>query len=99
MAFFSAGLDHLRRKRTDRKSTRLNSSHQIISYAVFCLKKKKNQHNSDRDGSAKPLREVLQLPDRTQTTCRLPLHTASGEPVIAVHGQSGGRRTNRVHTI
>src|SRR5207244_9319340 len=26
---------------TDRKSTRLNSSHQIISYAVFCLKKKK----------------------------------------------------------
>src|SRR5258708_15935745 len=29
-------------KITDRKSTRLNSSHQIISYAVFCLKKKKN---------------------------------------------------------
>src|SRR5258708_13214101 len=28
----------------DRKSTRLNSSHQIISYAVFCLKKKKQQH-------------------------------------------------------
>src|SRR5207244_7209222 len=28
---------------TDRKSTRLNSSHQIISYAVFCLKKKKTQ--------------------------------------------------------
>src|SRR5260364_210511 len=27
--------------RADRKSTRLNSSHQIISYAVFCLKKKK----------------------------------------------------------
>src|SRR5258708_16442511 len=27
--------------RIDRKSTRLNSSHQIISYAVFCLKKKK----------------------------------------------------------
>src|SRR5258708_22551460 len=26
----------------DRKSTRLNSSHQIISYAVFCLKKKKH---------------------------------------------------------
>src|SRR5258708_19208465 len=28
----------------DRKSTRLNSSHQIISYAVFCLKKKKFKH-------------------------------------------------------
>src|SRR5947208_7985035 len=29
--------------RADRKSTRLNSSHQIISYAVFCLKKKKKK--------------------------------------------------------
>src|SRR5258708_27345362 len=29
------------RRYLDRKSTRLNSSHQIISYAVFCLKKKK----------------------------------------------------------
>src|SRR2546430_8101799 len=28
----------------DRKSTRLNSSHSQISYAVFCLKKKNNQH-------------------------------------------------------
>src|SRR5437773_6521306 len=28
----------------DRKSTRLNSSHITISYAVFCLKKKKNNH-------------------------------------------------------
>src|SRR5256885_7665932 len=27
----------------DRKSTRLNSSHLVISYAVFCLKKKKNK--------------------------------------------------------
>src|SRR3712207_8864005 len=30
--------------RPDRKSTRLNSSHANISYAVFCLKKKKNVH-------------------------------------------------------
>src|SRR5258708_27432536 len=30
------------RHRSDRKSTRLNSSHQIISYAVFCLKKNKS---------------------------------------------------------
>src|SRR5260221_8817003 len=29
-------------RRSDRKSTRLNSSHTVISYAVFCLKKKKN---------------------------------------------------------
>src|SRR5690348_17783132 len=31
--------------RKDRKSTRLNSSHPSISYAVFCLKKKKNTKN------------------------------------------------------
>src|SRR5205807_8090924 len=33
------------RGRRDRKSTRLNSSHLVISYAVFCLKKKKNNNN------------------------------------------------------
>src|SRR5258708_16901260 len=33
------------RRSRDRKSTRLNSSHQIISYAVFCLKKKKRDQN------------------------------------------------------
>src|SRR5438552_8778376 len=33
----------------DRKSTRLNSSHQIISYAVFCLKKKKSITQSTHD--------------------------------------------------
>src|SRR5690554_7785997 len=33
------------RARRDRKSTRLNSSHVRISYAVFCLKKKKNYYN------------------------------------------------------
>src|SRR2546422_2181929 len=32
----------------DRKSTRLNSSHGYISYAVFCLKKKKKKHTCDR---------------------------------------------------
>src|SRR2546430_3226750 len=31
----------------DRKSTRLNSSHSQISYAVFCLKKKKHHHSID----------------------------------------------------
>src|SRR3712207_8066934 len=33
----------------DRKSTRLNSSHANISYAVFCLKKKKNHNNKRTD--------------------------------------------------
>src|SRR5258708_27296137 len=43
---------------TDRKSTRLNSSHQIISYAVFCLKKKKNKHKkaSTNKKSVEPCR-------------------------------------------
>src|SRR5258708_29745962 len=36
----------------DRKSTRLNSSHQIISYAVFCLKKKKTIMHSERGSSS-----------------------------------------------
>src|SRR2546422_4076018 len=35
---------HLSRALIDRKSTRLNSSHGYISYAVFCLKKKKIKH-------------------------------------------------------
>src|SRR6202030_4546022 len=34
------------REKGDRKSTRLNSSHLVISYAVFCLKKKKNEYNT-----------------------------------------------------
>src|SRR5437764_9717888 len=33
-------------QKTDRKSTRLNSSHRCISYAVFCLKKKKSRRQS-----------------------------------------------------
>src|SRR2546430_7033573 len=46
-------LQHLRRRivglARDRKSTRLNSSHSQISYAVFCLKKKKtNQHHTNQ---------------------------------------------------
>src|SRR5256885_3725522 len=36
---------------TDRKSTRLNSSHLVISYAVFCLKKKKGHRSRRRQDS------------------------------------------------
>src|SRR5256885_9276653 len=39
----AGGLGAARDQRIDRKSTRLNSSHLVISYAVFCLKKKKNE--------------------------------------------------------
>src|SRR5258708_29828817 len=41
LAAFGGGLTWAAAVVRDRKSTRLNSSHQIISYAVFCLKKKK----------------------------------------------------------
>src|SRR2546426_12590904 len=48
---FSRRVDHCffftksdRAPARDRKSTRLNSSHLVISYAVFCLKKKKKEH-------------------------------------------------------
>src|SRR2546430_3658545 len=37
-------------KKRDRKSTRLNSSHSQISYAVFCLKKKKKKIQTRRNG-------------------------------------------------
>src|SRR5690349_24099513 len=40
-----------RRDAKDRKSTRLNSSHVEISYAVFCLKKKKKRHQMTRENS------------------------------------------------
>src|SRR2546421_2824928 len=40
------GRDQGRRPERDRKSTRLNSSHDQISYAVFCLKKKKTKHTN-----------------------------------------------------
>src|SRR6266508_6253524 len=41
---------------SDRKSTRLNSSHVAISYAVFCLKKKKkNSEASHREKQKKPI--------------------------------------------
>src|SRR2546429_7339207 len=49
-------------RRIDRKSTRLNSSHGYISYAVFCLKKTK--HIAERPGHAqqRDLREHLPKP-------------------------------------
>src|SRR5690625_5347011 len=44
---FQLGLDiaEIKAQNPDRKSTRLNSSHVAISYAVFCLKKKNNNSN------------------------------------------------------
>src|SRR5256885_3548803 len=41
------------RSTSDRKSTRLNSSHLVISYAVFCLKKKKLTQNGPQEAHAR----------------------------------------------
>src|SRR5258708_12642090 len=53
------------RQRVDRKSTRLNSSHQIISYAVFCLKKKTTLHTNFTSTSD----NLYHLYPRSTTTC------------------------------
>src|SRR5256885_3507117 len=54
-----------KRQALDRKSTRLNSSHLVISYAVFCLKKKKNItisiSSGDRVGLSSFIDELGQL--------------------------------------
>src|SRR5438552_14184402 len=55
----------------DRKSTRLNSSHQIISYAVFCLKKKKKQKNNQRSIKSKNSHVTRQNQDDHLVTVRL----------------------------
>src|SRR2546421_3068485 len=44
----SGAADSIDPAEEDRKSTRLNSSHDQISYAVFCLKKKQNKHDHTR---------------------------------------------------
>src|SRR5256886_2135659 len=61
-----------RMNRKDRKSTRLNSSHIQISYAVFCLKKKKNTHTllppRQLPPISRPRRQHPRLPPPTTPT-------------------------------
>src|SRR5256885_2900106 len=79
----------------DRKSTRLNSSHLVISYAVFCLKKKKITHAPRVDrpmirllprarrrvrGHHTPLRSSARTPFSTQET---PLPDRAPPPTLA----------------
>src|SRR5438034_4947347 len=45
----TASIRNCERMSQDRKSTRLNSSHTVISYAVFCLKKKKKKKNNNNN--------------------------------------------------
>src|SRR5215216_5580296 len=70
---------------TDRKSTRLNSSHQITSYAVFCLKKKNDV--ADRAD----VRIHLELKVEIHA-----LHRRSGADEA---GRAGGERAGRGHVL
>src|SRR2546427_7156566 len=59
----------------DRKSTRLNSSHSQISYAVFCLKKKKH----DMDAAPNPPNDLYRINERLaeSPTGQRPVHTGA----------------------
>src|SRR5258708_21789881 len=82
----------------DRKSTRLNSSHQIISYAVFCLKKKKHNPPYTEKDHPQPLLVygVSKLTDEAYTQAYLDntliLRTSCVVGPVAL-------RTNRVDII
>src|SRR2546421_9521616 len=69
--------------RRDRKSTRLNSSHDQISYAVFCLKKKKN---SDRHSQLTLNTTINVRLDRVTTMDAD--QTKAAAPVLAASGAS-----------
>src|SRR5437773_8641982 len=75
----------------DRKSTRLNSSHITISYAVFCLKKKKLPHSAARTGARARVAAQRARPDhdadRSEQVARSAHESASPRPRIP---QAGG---------
>src|SRR2546430_12077445 len=54
----------------DRKSTRLNSSHSQISYAVFCLKKKKHHKTQQRNPTHSPNQPLHQCSTRSHELTR-----------------------------
>src|SRR5262245_63703710 len=68
----------------DRKSTRLNSSHLGISYAVFCLKKKKNKTKPPRDEEART-KEQRTTPPLRNGTHRKDQRTHEHEPPRLPH--------------
>src|SRR2546421_130559 len=70
------------RHHRDRKSTRLNSSHDQISYAVFCLKKKK--HTSELQSRSDLVCRLL-LEKKKKNDTRLIRHTARIIPSISIY--------------
>src|SRR5256885_12801585 len=74
---------------SDRKSTRLNSSHLVISYAVFCLKKKKNSHSTD----------ALTPPLPSTPPSRRPLSPAPHTRPSPSNISLSARRLSREHSV
>src|SRR5258708_14267457 len=72
----------------DRKSTRLNSSHQIISYAVFCLKKKKT-----------PIKQTKHVTKTTRSTCRLTSRLLSPSEKVIYLNLDTARYWHRTITV
>src|SRR2546429_6057837 len=70
------------RQETDRKSTRLNSSHGYISYAVFCLKKKKIHTYCQRSCSAPEQRQ----PSSRTTSAALNLRMPDAPALVSYQG-------------
>src|SRR2546426_3622311 len=58
--------EHACRRLRDRKSTRLNSSHLVISYAVFCLKKKKKKQKT-KNKQKKNIDSTIMTNDQQRT--------------------------------
>src|SRR5205807_7455738 len=59
----------------DRKSTRLNSSHLVISYAVFCLKKKKKKKKQKQNITKQKSKKRQKQNEQQATSKEHPLHT------------------------
>src|ERR1017187_6620510 len=73
----------------DRKSTRLNSSHRCISYAVFCLKKKNDAHPLPSGAASSGLRWPLcceHVLHRTRKIVALSGVAGIGEPILHIRG-------------
>src|SRR2546430_3671215 len=73
---FSLRASTVRPTLRDRKSTRLNSSHSQISYAVFCLKKKKKVANIDTFRKHTSHDWAYSLNERRDDTAPIPAHHA-----------------------
>src|SRR2546422_2259828 len=77
--------------RPDRKSTRLNSSHGYISYAVFCLKKKKKKNKTIRNEpnfSGQQQKPVEWRHLRTKRKCATSLRRQADRPHRYRHARS-----------